>query len=109
MAQRQVDDANVVVLHELDCEVEPGDHVGGQALTEFVQYADGNRLGARCDAKVSPLAVAALSDDRAGDVVAVAEAIKRAPSMRPDQTIVVNLSGRGDKDLDTVIQALGYK
>jgi len=38
---------------------------------------------------------------------AVAEAIKRAPKMRPDQIIVVNLSGRGDKDLDTVIQALG--
>jgi tryptophan synthase beta chain len=38
---------------------------------------------------------------------AVAEAIKQAPKMRPDQIIVVNLSGRGDKDLDTVIQALG--
>ncbi len=37
---------------------------------------------------------------------AVAEAIKRAPGMRPDQIIVVNLSGRGDKDLDTVVQAL---
>jgi tryptophan synthase beta chain len=33
---------------------------------------------------------------------AVAEAIKRAPHMRPDQIILVNLSGRGDKDLDTV-------
>jgi len=38
---------------------------------------------------------------------AVAEAIKRAPDMRPDQIIVVNLSGRGDKDLDTVISLLG--
>ncbi|RMH00830.1 MAG: tryptophan synthase subunit beta [Chloroflexi bacterium] len=37
---------------------------------------------------------------------AVAEAIKRAPTMRPDQIILVNLSGRGDKDLNTVIQAL---
>jgi len=36
---------------------------------------------------------------------AVAEAIKRAPTMRPDQIILVNLSGRGDKDLDTVMQA----
>lgn len=33
---------------------------------------------------------------------AVAEAIKRAPKMRPDQIILVNLSGRGDKDLDSV-------
>jgi tryptophan synthase beta chain len=30
---------------------------------------------------------------------AIAEAIKRAPKMRPDQIILVNLSGRGDKDL----------
>jgi tryptophan synthase beta chain len=37
---------------------------------------------------------------------AVAEAIKRAPQMRPDQIILVNLSGRGDKDLDTVMRAL---
>jgi tryptophan synthase beta chain len=33
---------------------------------------------------------------------AVAEAIKRAPGMKKDQILVVNLSGRGDKDLDTV-------
>ncbi len=38
---------------------------------------------------------------------AVAEAIKRAPSLTPEQIILVNLSGRGDKDLDTVITALG--
>ena len=38
---------------------------------------------------------------------AVAEAIKSAPAMRADQIILVNLSGRGDKDLDTVNQYLG--
>jgi tryptophan synthase beta chain len=37
---------------------------------------------------------------------AVAEAIKLAPQMRADQIILINLSGRGDKDLDTVIKAL---
>ncbi len=37
---------------------------------------------------------------------AVAEAIKRAPKMRPDQILLVNLSGRGDKDLDTVMQTI---
>jgi tryptophan synthase beta chain len=36
---------------------------------------------------------------------AVAEAIKRAPSLPNDSVLVVNLSGRGDKDLDTVMQA----
>jgi tryptophan synthase beta chain len=38
---------------------------------------------------------------------AVAEAVKRAPTMRKDQIILVNLSGRGDKDLNTVIKELG--
>ncbi len=37
---------------------------------------------------------------------AVAEALKLAPKMRPDQVILVNLSGRGDKDLNTVMAAL---
>lgn len=36
---------------------------------------------------------------------AIAEVIKRAPTMGKDQVIIVNLSGRGDKDLDTVIKA----
>ena len=33
---------------------------------------------------------------------AVAQAIKMAPAMRPDQHLLVNLSGRGDKDIGTV-------
>lgn len=37
---------------------------------------------------------------------AVAEAIKRAPNMKPDEILLVNLSGRGDKDLNTVISIL---
>ncbi|HRJ59453.1 MAG TPA: tryptophan synthase subunit beta [Anaerolineales bacterium] len=40
---------------------------------------------------------------------AIAEVIKRAPTMRKDQVILVNLSGRGDKDLNTVIKELGEK
>jgi tryptophan synthase beta chain len=38
---------------------------------------------------------------------AVAEAIKRAPEMAKDEIIVVNLSGRGDKDVFTVGKILG--
>ena len=38
---------------------------------------------------------------------AVAEVLKRAPKMRKDQVILVNLSGRGDKDLNTVIKEMG--
>ncbi len=38
---------------------------------------------------------------------AVAEAIKRAPQMPADEIVIVNLSGRGDKDMHTVAEALG--
>ena len=38
---------------------------------------------------------------------AVAQAIKMAPSMRPDQHLLVNLSGRGDKDIGTVADLSG--
>ena len=37
---------------------------------------------------------------------AVADVIKRAPTMPKDSIILVNLSGRGDKDLDSVISVL---
>ena len=40
---------------------------------------------------------------------AVAEAVKLAPTMRPDQLILVNLSGRGDKDIFTVAGILGFE
>ncbi|HEU5014656.1 MAG TPA: tryptophan synthase subunit beta [Roseiflexaceae bacterium] len=39
---------------------------------------------------------------------AVAEAIKLAPTMKPDEIILVNLSGRGDKDVFTVADVLGF-
>jgi tryptophan synthase beta chain len=37
---------------------------------------------------------------------AVAEAVKRAPTMPKDSIILVNLSGRGDKDLGTIMREL---
>ncbi len=40
---------------------------------------------------------------------ALAYAAKLAPTMRRDQTLVVNLSGRGDKDMDTVARLDGIK
>jgi tryptophan synthase beta chain len=38
---------------------------------------------------------------------AIAYAAKLAPTLRPDQHILVNLSGRGDKDMHTVAQRGG--
>ncbi len=40
---------------------------------------------------------------------AIAEVIKRAPKMGKDQIIVMNLSGRGDKDIFTVGKILGME
>lgn len=40
---------------------------------------------------------------------AVAYAMKLAATMRPEQTIVVNLSGRGDKDIHTVAELDGIR
>ena len=38
---------------------------------------------------------------------ALAHAMKMAPTMRPDQHLLVNLSGRGDKDIGTVADLSG--
>ncbi|MCL6649785.1 MAG: pyridoxal-phosphate dependent enzyme, partial [Chloroflexi bacterium] len=38
---------------------------------------------------------------------AIAEAVRRAPTLSPEALLVVNLSGRGDKDMQTVASALG--
>jgi len=40
---------------------------------------------------------------------AVAEVIRLAPGLRRNQTILLNLSGRGDKDMNTVGEYLGVK
>jgi tryptophan synthase beta chain len=40
---------------------------------------------------------------------AVAEVIKRAPRMNRDQLVIVNLSGRGDKDVAQVATKLGLQ
>ncbi|MBE0493413.1 MAG: tryptophan synthase subunit beta [Thiomicrospira sp.] len=39
---------------------------------------------------------------------ALAYATKLAPTMRPDQTIIINLSGRGDKDMNTIGKIEGF-
>ncbi|MGM0672489.1 tryptophan synthase subunit beta [Thioalkalivibrio sp.] len=38
---------------------------------------------------------------------AIAHVLDLAPRMRPDQSIIINLSGRGDKDLNTVAEREG--
>ncbi len=40
---------------------------------------------------------------------AIAEAVKRAPRMKKSQVIIVNLSGRGDKDVNQVAEMRGVR
>ena len=40
---------------------------------------------------------------------AIAHVMKLAPTMNKNQSIVVCLSGRGDKDMHTVAEAMGMK
>ena len=40
---------------------------------------------------------------------ALAHAAKIAPTMRTDQILLVNLSGRGDKDMNTVARMSGIE
>lgn len=40
---------------------------------------------------------------------AVAHALKLARAMKPSETLVINVSGRGDKDLDEVVRLLNLK
>jgi tryptophan synthase beta chain len=40
---------------------------------------------------------------------AIAHTLKLAPTMGKDQTIIVSLSGRGDKDVDAIMSYLGMK
>ena len=37
---------------------------------------------------------------------AVAECIKRAPKMKKEQVMIVNISGRGDKDMGILVKEL---
>jgi tryptophan synthase beta chain len=37
---------------------------------------------------------------------AIAQALKEAPQLQPDDTVLINLSGRGDKDIFTIADAL---
>ncbi|MGN6766530.1 MAG: tryptophan synthase subunit beta, partial [Rhizobiaceae bacterium] len=40
---------------------------------------------------------------------AIAHAMKIAPKMKKDEIVIVNLSGRGDKDVHTVASMMGME
>ena len=99
---------------------------GGQVVRSWASILDPQTLQqalmtARCDALAGPLALMPDAHLGAGSTVgsvlltegiipalesshAIAEVTKAAPKMSADQIIIVNLSGRGDKDVAQVAE-----
>ncbi|HEY0565754.1 MAG TPA: tryptophan synthase subunit beta [Terriglobales bacterium] len=74
-------------------------HDRGRA--EYVDASDAEALDACVTLARTEGIIPALESSHA-----VAEAIKRAPKMSKDEIIVVNLSGRGDKDMGILVKEL---
>jgi tryptophan synthase beta chain len=72
-----------------------------QGRVEYTQVSDAEALDAARELARTEGIIPALESAHA-----VAEAFKRAPRMRRDQIVVINLSGRGDKDLG-IFQSAG--
>jgi tryptophan synthase beta chain len=71
---------------------------------EYVAVTDAEALGAFHALTVTEGIIPALETSHA-----LAYAAKLAPTLRRDQTIVINLSGRGDKDMHTVARLDGIQ
>jgi tryptophan synthase beta chain len=63
----------------------------------YVSVTDAEALAAFHDLTLTEVIIPALESSHA-----LAYAGRLAPTLRRDQTIVINLSGRGDKDINTV-------
>jgi len=103
---------------------ETGKHAARFATTEATEAATGIRVGLGVlhgtksyllqteDGQIAEEGVKILSElegiiPALESAHAIAEVVKRAPTMSKDELIIVNLSGRGDKDLETIIRELG--
>jgi tryptophan synthase beta chain len=71
---------------------------------EYVGITDGEALAAFHRLCLTEGIIPALESAHA-----IAYAMKLAPTMRSDQHLLVNLSGRGDKDINTVAERAGLK
>jgi len=69
-------------------------YLGGKGRIEFTSATDQESLKALQVFARNEGVLFALESAHAG-----AEALRLAPTMRPDQVIVINMSGRGDKDI----------
>lgn len=73
-----------------------------QARVEYTFCTDDEALKAFCFLSETEGIIPAMESAHA-----IAETMKLAPTLRPDQTIIVNLSGRGDKDVEQIARVLG--
>jgi tryptophan synthase beta chain len=79
---------------------------------EHAWLRDQERAGYTYATDEEALAAVALLSEQEGIIPAlesahaVAEVVKRAPTMPKDSLIIINLSGRGDKDLDIIMRKL---
>ena len=104
----QDDDGQIVETHSISAGLDyPGVgpehaylHDSGRA--EYVSSTDDEALAAFHHLCRSEGIIPALESSHA-----VAYAMKLAPTLRPDQHLLVNLSGRGDKDINTVAALQG--
>ncbi len=82
---------------------------------EHAWLRDSERAGYTYATDDEALAAVKLLSEREGIIPAlesahaIAEVVKRAPGLPPDSLIIANLSGRGDKDLETIMRELGKK
>ena len=87
------------------------DYIGVSPILASLRDAGRVRFEAATDAEV--VAALALAVRREGLIPALesshafAQAFKEAPALSPDDVIVINQSGRGDKDIFTVADAFG--
>lgn len=104
----QDDDGQIIEAHSISAGLDyPG--IG----PEHAWLADTNRVEYVSATDTEALAAFQLCCQREGIIPALepshalAEVIKRAPTTSPDQILLLNMCGRGDKDIFTVAKALG--
>jgi tryptophan synthase beta chain len=104
----QNDDGNMLETHSISAGL---DYIGVNPILVHLWEQRRVRFEAATDAEVAETLRLVMRSEGLIPALesthAFVKAVQEAPSMRPDQVILVNQSGRGDKDIFTVAEALG--
>ena len=104
----QNDDGNMLETHSISAGL---DYIGVNPILVYLWEQKRVRFEAATDAEVAEALRLVMRSEGLIPALesthAFVKAIQEAPSMRPDQVILINQSGRGDKDIFTVAEALG--